>query len=128
MKLRINVTKKILRRSWMCGADVGEGCAIALAVLEIFPYAWTSRTEITVYKGPRIFVQDELRDVVGRIQMPIEATAFTYAFDNLKGRALERLTLPELSFDVVVPQSIIDHIGIAEIERILATSSNLEMA
>ncbi len=113
-KLRIHVTKDVLKRSMMCGVDnLDTNCAIALAVREVFPRANVWSRNIWVANG--------------RILLPEVATKFIRRFDRLKFNPERRLKLHELSFDVLVPPSVIDAIGLAEVKAIVEKSETLEL-
>lgn len=115
MKLQITVTKEILKASERCGFDdkleywVHKECAIALAVRDIFPDAHVLDKEISVFND-----YDHPNDKV-IIPIPIEAQNFIKEFDKLKIAPYKRLELPELTFEVEVPDSVIEKIDISGI-------------
>lgn len=122
MKLKIKITKQILEESKMCGVSnfigrVGEHCAIALAVREIFPKAVVGRREINPFgfsKGiPTI------------IDLPDEATYFIDRFD--RSTVEKRVALPEFEFEINIPEKVIESISLPEIEKIISNSETLEL-
>lgn len=124
MRLLIKVTKEILEKSKMCGRkasdNTGANCAIALAVRDVWPEAWVYHEKIHT-------------DLFGRgnavfIPLPYEAIAFIKHFDSLEIDPEARTKMPPISFYVEVPESVIEEIGISEIERIVANSNTLEIA
>ena len=123
-KLRIHVTKDVLKRSMLCGdgnyltAPVNENCAIALAVRAIFPKAKV---------GHRVILPDGIDTLENSIGLPYVAEKFIKAFDALRFTPHERVMMPELSFEVLVPPSIIDAIGLAEVKAIVEKSETLEL-
>lgn len=125
MKIKIKVTKDVLRRSMMCGVNGGlisKNCGIAVAVQEIFP-----NCQVT-YDGdfghlPVIYLGWERK-----IKLPKEAEDFMKAFDKLEETPSERLNLPEISFDIDVPDNIIQSIGISQVYKVLSESKTLEWA
>lgn len=110
MKLKIKVTKEVLRKSMFCGtamaesASISDNCAIALAVRDIFPFAqvtpWSIKTNCRL---PAI------------ISLPENAKEFIYEFDELS--PAKRLLLPELEFEIDLPQEVIDAINIDDIVK-----------
>jgi hypothetical protein len=122
MKLKIKVTKEILRKSMLCGTTFGSkvaaNCAVSLAVREIFPNALTGNDSIVI---------DSLNLSKGEILLPYEAMVFIRKFDGLKIIPHLRPHLPELEFEVELPQDYIDSINIDEIKELLKDSKTLEL-
>jgi len=123
MKILIKVTKDVLQRSIFCGVglnpkDTSKNCAIALAVREIFPRACVIYGEI---------YPDSENLNLSQIALPNEADRFINKFDKLKHDHLERLNLPEFSFEVDLPPSVVEMIGIEEAKEILKRSETLEL-
>lgn len=127
-KLRITVTKEILDRSKYCGepgfGDISafenhsSNCAIALAIRDVFPKAFVETEyifidEISYKKFP----------MPGDIKLPAEATDFINTFDLLDpaGRSL----LPELTFEISIPDEIINQINIDELKPLLENHPTL---
>lgn len=124
MKIKIKVTKDILKRSMMCGTTpllggIEDNCAVALAVRDIFPGASI---------GSYIIFPFSRTDPGYSIATPPEARAFIKSFDVLRNSPDKRLDLPELSFDIEVSDSIIKKIGIGEVYKVLSESRTLELA
>lgn len=117
MKIRIHVTKEILERSKMCDSDPGTNCAIALAVRDIFPGARVAYD--TIYP----FFSDE-GSIGDGLLLPGKASKFITDFDHKD--AWERMRMTPVYFEIDVPDSIIDRIGIEEVNRILSESTTLE--
>lgn len=122
MKLKIKVTKKILKESMMCGTSVmgtpqfkpvSESCAVALAVRDLFPEARIGRTFVQVGEGS--------------FMMPLNATNYIIRFDELWYEPARRLNLPEIEFEVDVPEAVINKIDIAEATEIIKNSETLEL-
>lgn len=137
VKLKIKVTKDILKKSAHCGIyederdAVGHNCAIALAVREIFPHAWVCRTEIAVYRAEEDIL-DLMRGFkcvapIAKIYLPINAQWFIMNFDMLEGQPSERLLMEELEFEVEIPDVLLETINIDELREILKNSSTLEL-
>lgn len=130
MKILIKVTKEVLKRSAGCGrsslSNIGSNCAVALAVVDIFPNAWVSHAFIHLHNVnyPTFnYVCDN--EATHSIPLPRFVSQFISDFDSLDYN--NRINLPEISFEIEVPQSVIDKIGISEAYRILSESKTLEL-
>lgn len=106
VKMRIHITKGVLERS----KDAGNGdirtyapqcCAFAVAVRDIFPKAEVG----SAYIFPFPFM--------GMIELTPEMRKFVRMFDVLPSE--QRTQLPEQSFDLEIPDEIIEQIDIQEI-------------
>ena len=115
MRLKIKVTKDILRKAMWCGTgkapspSLSTNCAIALAVRDIFPHAQISN-KITTW----VMVG---RGEIDTIQLPIEAIEFIGWFDRLWRSPKKRLLMPELEFEIDVPDHIVEAINISDIHK-----------
>lgn len=121
IKMKIKVTKEILRKSMWCGTDAGpkdisHNCAVALAVRDIFPYA-------TIGKYGMFIGSSAGHDV----DLPKEAKDFITQFDILKNRPYKRLELPELEFEIEIPDKVLSKIGNGNIEEIKTIIQNSEI-
>lgn len=116
-KLKIKVTKEILERSKMCGhtgnmlETIAENCAVALAVRDIFPNVWVERFYI---KG-----------LVKPILLPGIATNFIISFDNTT--SADRPNLPEIEFEITIPDAVLEQINIEEIRPLLLNHPTLQL-
>lgn len=111
MKLQIKITRAILQESMMCGTEnsrhlVSENCAIACAVRDVFPDVRIDSVQILFPFGR-----------VMSILLPQVAINFIHQFDRLINTPELRLELPELTFEVDVPDEIIAKINIEDIYR-----------
>lgn len=115
MKILIKVTKEILERSAMCGHTTetrdskSYNCAVALAAQEIFPGCQVCPWGIHY----------------GGVSMKHDAERFIAVFDL--SEPAQRLLLQPQSFEIEVPQEVIEKIGIGEVYRILSESKTLEL-
>lgn len=110
----------------MCDSEVGRNCAIAVAIVEIFPTAWVNGISISIYERiPNLELYSECPAYYD-IYLPNDVRKFIHLFDCSSPEA--RLLLPEFSFEIEVPQQLIDSIGIGEVYRILSESKTLELA
>lgn len=121
MKIEIKITKEVLRRSMWCGVDNSkprsQSCAIAVAIRDIFPSACVGFPDIALqgrYK-PRC------------VKLPNEALSFIRDFDMLVNVPEKRLNFPEFSFEIDVPDEVIERIGIEEAKAILERSETLNL-
>jgi hypothetical protein len=124
-KLKIKVTKDIYQRSMMCGvvpdinAPVTENCAIALAIRDIFPNASVTHQEIIPFAA--------LGNYDFSISLPHAARQLIDMFDAWRDEPKYRLTLPELEFEVEIPDEVLEQIDITEITKILTNHPYLEL-
>jgi hypothetical protein len=120
MRITIKITKEVLKETMFCGGIYGNNnttnCAVAFAVREVFPNARVGAETLNFGVGVPEFAY-----------LPQRASVFIDRFDSLVGTPSERLLLPEFSFDIHVPDSVIDKIGINEAKEIISKSSTLEL-
>jgi hypothetical protein len=119
-KLRISVTKEILEKSKMCGTDSGKlismNCAVALAVIDIFPRSCVSTSNIAVF---------HIGLGVTLISLPEAACRFIDNFDKLS--AEDRVKMEPISFEIEIPDEVINQINIDEIRPLLVNHPTLEL-
>lgn len=120
MKIKIHVTKEILEKTKRCNFKI-DTCAISEAVRDIFPQAYVVYS--TMYPFPISYqdVGDE------SINMPHEAVQFQRYFDTRKSDD-ERAAINPISFEIDVPDSVIEKIGIDQVHAILKESKTLSLA
>lgn len=112
MKILIKVTKDVLRQSMHCSLDQAtSNCAISVAVRHLLPDAKVLPNFITTPDACML--------------LPREAQLFIYAFDNATPE--QRLALPEISFEIDLPNEVIEMIGIGEVYKVLSESITLEL-
>jgi hypothetical protein len=120
MKILIKVTKEVLERSKFCKSgqiSTTTNCGIAVAVRDLFPNA-----EIQVYTANLLGEEfTSLNDLVG---LPSEATHFIHLFDSLDAHS--RVQMEPFSFEIEVPEFVIQTIGIGQIYKVLSESKTLE--
>ncbi len=125
-KLNIKVTKDILKKSMMCGTKamlISQNCAIALAVREIFPNAGIA----TDFFHTETDSEGLTTKKSYFIKLPQKVTEFIRSFDSLRYKPEKRLDLPELEFEVILPEGYINSINIDEVKEILKNSKTLEL-
>ena len=98
---------------WCIGGDP-QNCGVSEAVRDIFPDAITSSWDISPFNTSL------------RINLPIEARMFIHAFDRAMPN--ERLMMPELEFEVSIPDSVIEKINIDEIKPLLVNHPSLKLS
>jgi hypothetical protein len=126
VQLKIKVTKEVLFKSRMCQTELGMNCAISLAVRDILPNAIVGRYYIapfyyTGYKNGENWEPDR----TCMIPLPIEASSFTQDFDY--SAPAQRVLLPELEFEITIPDEVIEKINIDELRPLLQNHPTLEL-
>ena len=111
MKIKIKVTKDVLKRAMWCGTTdmhepMSQNCAISKALNDVFG-------KVSVSKSRIILLAD--RKEAHTIDTPMSAARFIDEFDALT--PIERLEMPELTFEVELPESVIDQINISDIHK-----------
>lgn len=115
IKLKITVTKEILEKSKLCLGLAAENCAIALAVRGVFPKAVVGLDAIFLC----VFERDP------KIALPEEAKEFISEFDCLT--PAERVNMNPISFEIEIPDAVIDRINIDELRPLLVNHPTLEI-
>ena len=136
MKIKINITKEVLRKTMFCGFIIppkgdyftnplsrgnSGNCAIAYAVYKLFPYAAVSTKLITFFANKPDF--NAKKGYV--VRLPLEATMFIERFDKLLPH--QRIALSPFSFTIIVPDHVIHLINIDEVKEIISESQTLEL-
>jgi len=121
MKIKIKITKDILKKSMLCGIGINHNvktdCAIAFALREIAPNA--SVTDLNIFWTGEMNYQDPVSP------LPTGAGEFIRKFDSLSYAPGLRLYLPVFSFEIEFPDKLIERIGIGEIKNILSNSETI---
>jgi hypothetical protein len=115
-KLKITVTKEILEKSKNCGHEnklISQSCAISLAVIDIFP---------NVSVGA-----DSILDMSTGLYMelPEVAKKFIDSFDWANPE--ERVKMNPISFEIEIPNEVIEKINIDELRPLLVNHPTLEL-
>lgn len=145
MKILIKVTKEVLQRSLYCNTIFNEGptsenCAISTGIRDLFPGAQVYETAIKFSGSDSNFtdwtIGRGLLDMSRHSLLPQAATDFIREFDSyarvedinedLLVKAEKRLLLPEFSFEIDVPEEVIQQIGISQVFKVLSESPTLE--
>lgn len=118
MRLKIKVTKDVLRKSMLCGTPghrdaVSENCAIAEALKTVFHYASVNQYSMIIGFGK----------VGYTIETPEVASNFINRFDALVYSPEIRLDLPETEFEITIPEGLVEEINIEDIKK----STTLEL-
>lgn len=120
-KITVLITKEVLEKTKMCGLNgnmmelVSQNCAVAYAVRELFPNASVGAGTISLDSS-----------LENKTPLSIKAQNFISAFDF--SSAEERVLMPEVSFEIDVPDGVLSDIDISEVQRIVENSSTLEFA
>jgi len=125
IQLKISITKEIIDRSKYCGnknddCTVGENCAIALALTDIFPNVFVKNYYISPFG-----IEHEKEDL--RIQLPVIAQQFIKLFDGFHLTPRLRLLLPEFEFTIDVPDEVIDRINIDEVRELIEEDKKISI-
>lgn len=116
-KLKIKVTKDILRQSAYCpSGKLTTNCAISVAVRDIFPDAATACGFIFPFVSKTVKIT---------IALPASAVDFIKAFDATYPPL--RIGLPELEFEVDIPDDVLEHIDISELKPLLEDHPTLKL-
>lgn len=112
MKVLVKITSEVIKASQSCQGLI-HSCLIARACRDIFPQA------VVYAKIPHKYLI-HLNDRSARtIDLPLEAINLIKAFDSGK-------KMHPISFEIDVPNEIIERIGIDEVHKILSESKTLE--
>ena len=121
---KIKITNEILEKSKYCSSYghelqvVGENCAIAHALKDLFPRVHVSGLYIYPFGFNDSAACSELK-----IELPQIAKDFIRVFDALCNMPAVRLRLPELEFEITIPDAVISLVDINEVEKIIAQQS-----
>ncbi len=138
MIVTIHITKEILEESKMCRGIgqtqeqclIGQNCAIGKAVCSLFgSNIWVSHRVIAFYKDGLKF-NPFTGSIVGSsdfdIRLPLEAMDFIKSFDQ--SSADERVLMSPISFDIDIPDGVIDLIGIEQAMKAISESKSLSIS
>lgn len=117
MRITIKVTKEVLEASKYCGLSkepANKNCAIALAIRDVFPKMLVGT----------MFLSETMPINCG-IPMPKIAQEFIELFDSTPPS--ERVKMEPISFEIEVPEYLVNEIGISEITEIVNKSKTLEL-
>lgn len=121
--IRVNVTKKVIEESRFCGNELiaqdweaknkingldgyMSNCAIAKAIWDIIPNICVLTQEVMFYSKT---------SCLGVSDLPKKAVRFVDKFD--RSSPAERLSLEPISFELEIPDTVIDNISIEEITK-----------
>jgi hypothetical protein len=122
---KIKVTKNILELSKECGTHndpetIGNNCAIALALKDIFPEVFVTNSDICPFG-----IDQKNNPKTLSIPMPKIARDFVKVFDSLSAVHKLRLHLPEFEFSIDIPDDIISDIDIEEVKDLLERKGSI---
>ena len=135
INLKIKVTKQVLEESKYCMYDnheelAGRNCAISLAIRDIFPDAFVAKFHI--YPTKKNWYIDSYgnfstkhKNTDNVIKLPEVAIHFINDFD---GKIPEqRVLMPEIEFEISIPDELIEEINIEELKPLLQNHPTLEL-
>ena len=130
VKLRITVGKAEIEAAKHCRHipgvtdvmhSVGKNCAIAKAICALFPLSVVGAEEIYFYKTLQINEMPYCS-----VPLPGNAKKFIVEFDN--NTPLARLKMDPISFDIEVPDEVIETVGgVEEATKIINEAQTLEI-
>ena len=127
MKLEINIDQTILNRSANCTENLGQNCAVALAIFDIFgQHSWVESEQILITSMEHLKYDIILtNNIMATILLPEKVTEFIMEFDqNLPH---ERKEMTPFAFEIEIPDNVIEMISIDEIYKVLETSTCLKL-
>ena len=125
LQLKVKITKDILRASKMCGwthdseEKVGQNCAIAVSIREIFPLCSVGRENLYFFLYP------DSRDVFAISPLTPETRSFIDQFDTSSPE--ERVKLPETEVEISIPDTVIDLMNIDNVKELISCSELIEI-
>lgn len=139
--MTINITKDVLYESRNCTFDipngkVGQNCAIGKAIFDLFgDYSWVGSSEIIINKDGFSSILNTLTNHIllnlsnyadYEIKLPFEAEEFIHRFD--KSTPEERVNMTPFSFDIDIPDEVIELVGgVEEVYKILEESKTMQL-
>lgn len=127
IKLEILITQDILNRSANCISNVGQNCAIGLAIFEIFGHRSNVDSHEIVILNQNLYEGDLIlkSKLMAQIPLPNKAQEFIDEFD--KSLPHQRKLMTPFSFEIEIPENVIEMINIDEIYKVLETSTCLKL-
>jgi len=116
--LKVIISKAIIQHSKNCGTNndahkVGNNCAIAAALVDIFPDVWVTGYHIFPFGA-------EYENEPGlSIPLPLIAQQFIKLFDGFYLTPKLRLLLPEFDFTIDISDEVIEQINIDEVKVLI---------
>jgi hypothetical protein len=132
MKFKLTITKKILEASMFCGVEGGpdpstatniaSGCAFAKAFNELVPNVGVENNHTNFYTKDTTMLAS-IRDI------DPSKEDFIKRFDSLRKTPYLRLIMEEESFEVEIPDSVIEYWyqDVVEVAQKIADSPVLEL-
>ena len=123
LQLKIAITKDIIEHCKNCGNEnkeheIGQNCAIAFALVDIFPNVYVTN----YYIFPFGIEYEKEQDL--KIPLPTIAQQFIKLFDGFRLTPKLRLVLPEFEFTIDIPDEVIDQINIDEVRELIEAGNN----
>lgn len=113
--LTIHITKEVLEESKNCSGAKGRTCAVAVAIRHIWPKAYVCTDE--AYLNGKWY-----KDVA---KLPLMAQNFIDGFDRSTPEV--RIAMEPISFNIVVPDEVINQINIDEVLKLANTVTRKEV-
>lgn len=106
MKFKITITKEVIDKSLMCGVqsgDVTSNCAFAVAYNQIVPFVQVSHLGALFYKS------SGYDSLIASCYGSVEQEDFVTVFDSMYRYPQERYSLVGQTFDVEIPDEVIEY-------------------
>jgi hypothetical protein len=126
LQLKIAITKDIIEYCKNCGNEnkgyeIGQNCAIAFALIDIFPNVYVTN----YYIFPFGIEYENEQDL--KIPLPIIAQQFIKLFDGFRLTPKLRLVLPEFEFTIDIPDEVIEQVNIDEVRELIEADKNAHL-
>lgn len=104
MKFKITITKDVIDKSLMCGTfqfkeSVSQNCALAICYNQLIPDVGVGYPNVYFSMGLNVVKE----------YMPQDQLNFIDAFDNMMCNHMQRYTLVGQTFDVEIPDEVIEY-------------------
>ena len=123
LQLKIEITKDIIAHCKNCGNEnngheIGQNCAVAFALIDIFPDVYVTNYYIFPFG-----IEYEKEQTL-KIPLPIIAQQFIKLFDGFRLTPKLRLLLPEFEFTIDIHDEVIEQINIDEVKELIKEGTN----
>ena len=126
LQLQIAITKEIIEQCKNCGneddeRDIGNSCAIAAALMDIFPNVYV--TNYYIFPAGIGFEKEQAQ----KIPLPAIAQQFIKLFDGFRLTPKLRSLLPEFEFTIDIHDEVIEQINIDEVKELIEKDSHIHL-
>lgn len=120
VKIKVKVTREILEHTQMCGIkSIMENCAIAVALRDVFGKVQVGEDQVD-------FLTNTSAIPYATTDLPDEARIFIERFD--RSIPERRVMMPELEFEIDVPDVVINRMGnMGEVKKLISSSKTVKL-